>query len=77
MLIPPERLDPDTLNALLEDFVTRDGTDNGYVDVEMADKVSVVKAQLQNGKVVIVFDPETQTVQLITAEDYHQTNQHI
>ena len=30
MLIPHTLLDPHTLERLLEDFVTRDGTDNGY-----------------------------------------------
>ncbi len=29
MLIPFEQLAPDTLTRLIEDFVTRDGTDNG------------------------------------------------
>lgn len=29
MLIPAELLQADTLTALIEDFVTRDGTDNG------------------------------------------------
>lgn len=29
MLIPYEQLEPDTLTRLIEDFVSRDGTDNG------------------------------------------------
>ena len=29
MLIPHDQLEPDTLTRLIEDFVTRDGTDNG------------------------------------------------
>ena len=29
MLIPHDLLEADTLNNLLEDFVTREGTDNG------------------------------------------------
>ncbi|HIQ52363.1 MAG TPA: YheU family protein, partial [Pseudomonas pachastrellae] len=32
MLIPYQMLEPATLDALLEDFVTRDGTDNGFDD---------------------------------------------
>ncbi|MBP8171775.1 MAG: YheU family protein, partial [Pseudomonas sp.] len=29
MLIPPNLLEADTLTRLIEDFVTREGTDNG------------------------------------------------
>ena len=29
MLIPHDQLEVDTLTRLIEDFVTRDGTDNG------------------------------------------------
>jgi len=29
MLIPHDQLESDTLTRLIEDFVTRDGTDNG------------------------------------------------
>lgn len=58
MLIPHTLLDPDTLQRLLEDFVTRDGTDNGY-DASLEKRVERLRRQLESGDVLIVFHPET------------------
>ena len=30
MIIPHEKLSPEALQAIIEEFVTRDGTDTGY-----------------------------------------------
>lgn len=56
MIIPPQMLDADTLTRVLEDFVTRDGTDNGD-DTPLATRVERVRAALARGEAVIVFEP--------------------
>jgi len=64
MLIPWQQLQADTLNNLLEDFVTRDGSDNGDetpVDV----RVERARRALQKGVAVIVFDPSSGQCQLL------------
>lgn len=38
-----------TLQGMIEEFVTRDGTDYGEQETELAKKVARVKAQLQKG----------------------------
>lgn len=58
MLIPYQLLEPDTLDALLEDFVTRDGTDNGD-DSSLSQRVAQVRRLLERGEIVIVFHPDT------------------
>lgn len=57
MLIPYQRLEAITLQNLIEDFVSRDGTDNGDDSTE-AEKVALVRAQLVSGQAVIYFDAE-------------------
>lgn len=64
MLIPHRALQPDTLRNLVEEFVTREGTDYGDHLYSLDDKVSQVMRQLEQGKVVLLYDPDTSTCQL-------------
>lgn len=72
MLIPFQQLNPDTLNALIEAFVLREGTDYGDFDVSLQNKVQMVLQQLQQGKVVIVYSEQEESVDLMTVQDYRQ-----
>ncbi|TWC34994.1 hypothetical protein FBY03_11139 [Pseudomonas sp. SJZ079] len=63
MLIPPSLLEADTLTRLIEDFVTRDGTDNGD-ETPLDTRIQRVRRALDRGEAVIVFDPESQQCQL-------------
>lgn len=68
MIIPYQQLAPETLTALLEDYVTRDGTDYGEVEQSLEIKVEQVRQLLARKEVVIAFDPHTETVGVITAQ---------
>lgn len=65
MLIPWDRLSADVLDAVIEEYVTREGTDYGPHDYSLADKVAQVRDQLQRGEAVIDFDPDTQSCHLL------------
>ena len=65
MDIPPESLPPDTLRAVIEEFVTREGTDYGHALYSLEEKVARVEAQLARGEVRIQFDPAAETVTLL------------
>ncbi|MFZ5956430.1 YheU family protein [Pseudomonas sp. QL9] len=64
MLIPHDLLEAETLDNLLEDFVTREGTDNGD-DTPLDVRVERARHALKRGEAVIVFDPESQQCQLM------------
>ncbi|NQD92507.1 YheU family protein [Pseudomonas sp. CrR25] len=68
MLIPLHMLETDTLTRLIEDFVTRDGTDNGD-ETPLPTRVERVRRALDRGEAVIVFDPESQQCQLALKRD--------
>ncbi|MGY4534282.1 uncharacterized protein YheU (UPF0270 family) [Pseudomonas sp. TE3786] len=68
MLIPQEMLAPDTLTGLIEDFVTRDGTDNGD-ETPLETRVARVRRALDKGEAVIVFDVESEQCQLAMKRD--------
>ena len=65
MDIPPESLPPETLRAVLEEFVTREGTDYGHAHYGLDEKVARVEAQLARGEARIQFDPDTGSVTLL------------
>lgn len=49
-------LSKDARRGLIEEFITRQGTDYGAREVTLDDKVTDVERQLQNGDARIVFD---------------------
>lgn len=63
MLIPYQQLSQTALDGLIEDFVTRDGTDNGD-DTPLQTRKQRVLAALEKRQAVILFDPDSQQCQL-------------
>ena len=59
--IPWNQLSAQALHGLIEDFITREGTDYGVQEFSLAEKVEQVKVQIKRGDVVIVFDVESGT----------------
>ncbi|MCY1400006.1 hypothetical protein D3C76_1634280 [compost metagenome] len=68
MLIPHDHLEADTLTRLIEDFVTRDGTDNGD-ETPLQTRVQRVRHALVKAQAFIVFDPDSQQCQLMLKHD--------
>lgn len=68
MIIPPLLLEAATLNRLIEDFVTRDGTDNGD-DTVLEQRVLRVRRALDKGEAVIVFDTLSEQCCLMLKHD--------
>ncbi|KAA8702536.1 YheU family protein [Pseudomonas cannabina] len=68
MLIPYDQLEPDPLTRLIEDFVTREGTDNGD-ETPLQTRVLRVRHALTKGQAVIFFDLESQQCQLMLKHD--------
>ena len=68
MLVSHNKLRPETLRALIEEFVTRPGTDTGYVGGTLEDSVDMVMKQLRLGDVFIVYDEETETANIVPKE---------
>ncbi len=64
MLIPHDLLEADTLQRLIEDFVTREGTDNGD-DTPLTTRVACVRQALERQQAVILFEPDSQQCQLM------------
>ena len=69
VIIPYKELAPETLTALIESFIMREGTDYGWEEVSLDTKVSQVRRQVEKGEVVIVFDSASESVSLLTRQE--------
>ncbi len=65
VVVPYTELSPEALRGVVEAFVLREGTDYGERDVPFEVKVAQVIRQLERHEAHILFDPVTQSVQLV------------
>ena len=72
--VPYTELAPDALRALVEEFITREGTDYGHQEVPLETKVRQVMSQLQSEKAFVTFDPETETATVVSAESLRENS---
>ena len=70
--IPLDRLSPEILKAVIEEFVLREGTDYGVQEVSLQSKILQVEGQLARGDVLITYDPATETCTLLTRYQFRQ-----
>ena len=68
IVIPYRELSADALRGVLESFVLREGTDYGEQVASHETKVLQVMRQLERGTAKIVFDPVTESVDIVPSE---------
>jgi len=59
------QLTPAALRGLVEEFVTRDGTDYGNVEKTLDQRVAALMRQLERGEAAIVYESESQTTSIV------------
>ncbi|USD32323.1 MULTISPECIES: YheU family protein [Vibrio] len=64
MIVPWQQIDPDTLDNLIREFVLREGTDYGELEISLQDKIDQIKNQLEAGEAVVVFSELHETVDI-------------
>jgi uncharacterized protein YheU (UPF0270 family) len=77
IILPHGRLSQTALHGLIEEFVTRDGTDTGYTDGSLEKNVEMIIRQLKRGDVFIVYDEATETANIVPkefSEPFHKRN---
>lgn len=63
--VAADQLEPDTLRAVIESFVLREGTDYGLLETSLEEKVAQVLRQVHRGEAHITFDPGTASVNVV------------
>ncbi len=67
--IPVNKLSAKALQGVINEFISRDGTDYGETEVPWETKFRQVKDKLKNGSAVLIFDDETETTNIFLAND--------
>ena len=67
--IPFEELSAEALRGLIEEFVSRQGTDYGLSEKTMEEKVADVMRQLRTGEAVISYDPQAETTNIVSSRE--------
>ena len=63
--VPLDALSHAALAAVIESFVNREGTDYGARERSLEEKVADVRRQLERGEAQIVFDPNTESINIV------------
>ena len=66
MEIPFERLEAETLRQVVEEFIFREGTDYGEHTYSLEEKIAQITELLRIRKAVLVFDPTTESVNIVS-----------
>ena len=69
MIIPYEQLSSDALQGLIEEFITREGTDYGEEEISLSVKVEQIKQLLKRREIVVVFDTTSESVSILSRHD--------
>jgi uncharacterized protein len=64
-VVPYTELSEEALRGVLESFVLREGTEYGERDFSLEQKVAHVIRQLRRGEAQIVFDPDSETIDIV------------
>lgn len=67
--VPYDQLAPETLHKVIEDLVTRDGTDYGDVEKTLEQKAAALLKLLEHGEAKLVVDLATETIGLMTRDE--------
>ena len=63
--VPLKRLQDEVLQALLEEFATRDGTDYGERELDLEEKVERLQYQLRAGDLHVLYDLDCEQWDLV------------
>ena len=70
--VPATSLAVETLRAIIESFIVREGTDYGDADYSLDNKVDQVRRQLDRGEVLLMWDEVLESCNLITKAEWRR-----
>ena len=68
VVVPLDRINPDTLRKLVEEFVSREWSELTDAGCTFEDKIEQVLQQLKENKIKVVFDLASETCNIVPAD---------
>jgi uncharacterized protein YheU (UPF0270 family) len=72
MIIPLAQLSAETLLAIIEDFILREGTEYGAEDISKEAKITQVKKQLELGTALLVYSELHESVNILPSDQFKE-----
>jgi len=69
LVIPWQSLSTESLRGVIEEVISREGTDYGLIETTLEQKVLQIRAQLERLEVTIVFDSELDSCSIVPITD--------
>lgn len=66
VIVPPEQLSDDALAGVLQEYISREGTDYGLREVTFEAQMKQAKRAMFDGECILVFDRQTECCQLLS-----------
>ena len=67
--VPLDRINPETLRKMVEEFVTREWSALSDADCTFEDKIEQVLQQLKDNRIKVVFDLTSETCNIVPAKN--------
>ena len=68
--VTPDQLSEAAMLGIIENFILREGTDYGSIEVSYEKKVEQIRRQIAKSEIRIVFDQSSESVSLLTDRDW-------
>ncbi|MBL4682395.1 MAG: YheU family protein [Pseudomonadales bacterium] len=69
LVIPWQSLSAESLRGVIEEVISREGTDYGLFEASLDQKVLQIRTQLERHEVTIVFDSELDSCSIVSITD--------
>jgi uncharacterized protein len=67
--IPVNKLSAEALRGVIQEFISRNGTDYGEFEASIENKFNQIKQKLENGLAVLIYDDEMETTNIFRNDD--------
>tara|TARA_B100001248_G_scaffold262708_1_gene261279 strand:- start:7246 stop:7527 length:282 start_codon:yes stop_codon:yes gene_type:complete len=75
--ISPDSISKEALDSIIESFILREGTDYGFQEVSLDTKKRQIHKQLEKQEIVLVYDLENASPQLLSRKEWTKLQQPI
>lgn len=70
--VPFSNLSSQALDGIIQSFIQREGTDYGAHEASYETKSKQILNQIKSGEIKIIFEPDSESINLVTKKEWLQ-----